>query len=240
MASQVHIKLCMAVCINAPEPHLAWQHTLPRLALVSAQGIRLPAELAVHWARAAKDNPVWGPTCSKAILLQQLCHGSAALELVFTVLSDPSVAHATGNSAKYAKACDAKLAIIWLILVQPLLFGAIGIEIDFRVIAGSVITKTVIMLALGGHPWLCFAQMTARSDQASWHENVESQSSSEASSCAFHSHSGGAPVSSRQHLLWSSNGPRAVHAESCFSQGQLSMAALAFKMIYLFAGDLHQ
>lgn len=57
---------------------------------------------------------------------------------------------AAGNSAKYAKACDAKLAIIWLILVQPLLFGAIGVEIDFRVIAGALITKTVIMLALGG------------------------------------------------------------------------------------------
>ncbi|KAK9814951.1 hypothetical protein WJX73_002939 [Symbiochloris irregularis] len=54
-----------------------------------------------------------------------------------------------GNSAKYAKACDSKMAIIWLILVQPLLFGAIGVEIDFRVIAGALITKTVIMLALG-------------------------------------------------------------------------------------------
>ncbi len=39
--------------------------------------------------------------------------------------------------------------MVWLILVQPLLFGAIGIEIDFRLIQGSLIWKTVIILALG-------------------------------------------------------------------------------------------
>ena len=33
--------------------------------------------------------------------------------------------------------------------VQPLLFGAIGIEIDFRQIQGSLIWKTVIILAIG-------------------------------------------------------------------------------------------
>ena len=41
--------------------------------------------------------------------------------------------------------------MVWLILVQPLLFGAIGIEIDFRLIQGSLIWKTVIILALGTH-----------------------------------------------------------------------------------------
>jgi len=41
--------------------------------------------------------------------------------------------------------------VVWLILVQPLLFGAIGIEIDFRLIQGSLIWKTVIILALGTH-----------------------------------------------------------------------------------------
>ena len=39
--------------------------------------------------------------------------------------------------------------MVWLILVQPLLFGAIGIEIDFRLIQGSLIWKTVIILTLG-------------------------------------------------------------------------------------------
>ena len=54
-----------------------------------------------------------------------------------------------GARKHYAKDCDSKLAVLWLILVQPLLFGAIGIEIDFRAIQGSLIWKTVIILALG-------------------------------------------------------------------------------------------
>lgn len=55
-----------------------------------------------------------------------------------------------GVRKHYPKDCDSKLAVVWLILVQPLLFGAIGIEIDFRQIQGSLIWKTVIILALGG------------------------------------------------------------------------------------------
>ena len=55
-----------------------------------------------------------------------------------------------GPKATYAKSCDTKMAIVWLILVQPLLFGAIGVEIDFHQISGSVVVKTVITLALGG------------------------------------------------------------------------------------------
>lgn len=54
-----------------------------------------------------------------------------------------------GPRKYYAKDADSKLAVLWLILVQPLLFGAIGIEIDFRQIQGSLIWKTVIILALG-------------------------------------------------------------------------------------------
>lgn len=54
-----------------------------------------------------------------------------------------------GARRHYSKDCDSKLAVLWLILVQPLLFGAIGIEIDFRQIQGSLIWKTVIILALG-------------------------------------------------------------------------------------------
>ena len=54
-----------------------------------------------------------------------------------------------GARKHYSKDCDSKLAVLWLILVQPLLFGAIGIEIDFREIQGSLIWKTVIILALG-------------------------------------------------------------------------------------------
>lgn len=54
-----------------------------------------------------------------------------------------------GPRKYYAKDADSKLAVVWLILVQPFLFGAIGIEIDFRQIQGSLIWKTVIILALG-------------------------------------------------------------------------------------------
>lgn len=54
-----------------------------------------------------------------------------------------------GARKHYSKDCDGKLAVLWLILVQPLLFGAIGTEIDFREIQGSLIWKTVIILALG-------------------------------------------------------------------------------------------
>ena len=54
-----------------------------------------------------------------------------------------------GPRKYYPKDADSKLAVLWLILVQPLLFGAIGIEIDFRQIQGSLIWKTVIILALG-------------------------------------------------------------------------------------------
>lgn len=54
-----------------------------------------------------------------------------------------------GPRKYYPKDADSKLAVVWLILVQPLLFGAIGIEIDFRLIQGSLIWKTVIILALG-------------------------------------------------------------------------------------------
>ena len=54
-----------------------------------------------------------------------------------------------GARKHYSKDCDSKLAVLWVILVQPLLFGAIGIEIDFRNIQGSLIWKTVIILALG-------------------------------------------------------------------------------------------
>ena len=54
-----------------------------------------------------------------------------------------------GPRKYYPKDADSKLAVVWLILVQPLLFGAIGIEIDFRQIGGSLIWKTVIILALG-------------------------------------------------------------------------------------------
>ena len=56
---------------------------------------------------------------------------------------------AAGPRKYYPKDADSKLAVVWLILVQPLLFGAIGIEIDFRQIQGSLIWKTVIILALG-------------------------------------------------------------------------------------------
>ena len=55
----------------------------------------------------------------------------------------------TGPRKYYPKDADSKLAVVWLILVQPLLFGAIGIEIDFRLIQGSLIWKTVVILALG-------------------------------------------------------------------------------------------
>ena len=41
---------------------------------------------------------------------------------------------------------------MWVILVQPLLFGAIGAEVNFHNISGSVIVKTIIILALGAHP----------------------------------------------------------------------------------------
>ncbi len=54
-----------------------------------------------------------------------------------------------GPRKYYPKDADSKLAVVWLILVQPLLFGAIGIEIDFRLIQGSLIWKTIIILALG-------------------------------------------------------------------------------------------
>ncbi|DBB10964.1 TPA: hypothetical protein ACH3X3_007414 [Trebouxia sp. C0006] len=54
-----------------------------------------------------------------------------------------------GPKKYYPKDADSKLSVVWLILVQPLLFGAIGIEIDFRLIQGSLIWKTVIILALG-------------------------------------------------------------------------------------------
>lgn len=54
-----------------------------------------------------------------------------------------------GPKKYYSKDADSKLSVVWLILVQPLLFGAIGIEIDFRLIQGSLIWKTVIILALG-------------------------------------------------------------------------------------------
>ncbi|KAL3134630.1 hypothetical protein ABBQ32_007644 [Trebouxia sp. C0010 RCD-2024] len=54
-----------------------------------------------------------------------------------------------GARKYYPKDCDSKLTVLWIILVQPLLFGAIGIEIDFRAIQGSLIWKTVIILALG-------------------------------------------------------------------------------------------
>ena len=47
------------------------------------------------------------------------------------------------------------MAVLWLILVQPLLFGAIGIEIDFHQIPGSVIVYTVIILALGAQHHQC-------------------------------------------------------------------------------------
>lgn len=57
-----------------------------------------------------------------------------------------------GPRKYYPKDADSKLAVVWLILVQPLLFGAIGIEIDFRQIQGSLIWKTVIILALGQDP----------------------------------------------------------------------------------------
>jgi len=58
--------------------------------------------------------------------------------------------------------------VVWLILVQPLLFGAIGIEIDFRLIQGSLIWKTVIILALGthmaaAHAACCVTQLVALS-----------------------------------------------------------------------------
>jgi len=56
-----------------------------------------------------------------------------------------------GPKKYYPKDADSKLSVVWLILVQPLLFGAIGIEIDFRLIQGSLIWKTVIILALGNH-----------------------------------------------------------------------------------------
>ena len=56
-----------------------------------------------------------------------------------------------GPRKYYPKDADSKLAVVWLILVQPLLFGAIGSEIDFRLIQGSLIWKTVIILALGNH-----------------------------------------------------------------------------------------
>ena len=54
-----------------------------------------------------------------------------------------------GRQQGYAKDADSKLAIVWVILVQPLLFGAIGAEINFHNIPGSVIVKTIIILALG-------------------------------------------------------------------------------------------
>ena len=62
------------------------------------------------------------------------------------------VAWCTGPRKYYSKDADSKLAVVWLILVQPLLFGAIGIEIDFRLIQGSLIWKTVVILALGAYP----------------------------------------------------------------------------------------
>ena len=39
--------------------------------------------------------------------------------------------------------------MVWIILVQPLLFGCIGIELDFRVIKGSLVPKTIVILAIG-------------------------------------------------------------------------------------------
>lgn len=65
-----------------------------------------------------------------------------------------------GARKYYPRDADSKLAVVWLILVQPFLFGAIGIEIDFRLIQGSLIWKTVIILALGRlllpAPFICF------------------------------------------------------------------------------------
>ncbi|KAK9826675.1 hypothetical protein WJX74_009403 [Apatococcus lobatus] len=54
-----------------------------------------------------------------------------------------------GPRLYYPKTTDAQLAVVWIILVQPLLFGCIGIELDFRVITGSLVPKTVIILAIG-------------------------------------------------------------------------------------------
>ncbi len=54
-----------------------------------------------------------------------------------------------GPRLYYPKTTDAQLAVLWIILVQPLLFGCIGIELDFRVIKGTLVPKTIIILAIG-------------------------------------------------------------------------------------------
>eukprot|EP00891_Asterochloris_glomerata_P004958 jgi/Astpho2/4958/e_gw1.00070.58.1_t len=54
-----------------------------------------------------------------------------------------------GEAAGCCDDCDAKLAVVWIILVQPLLFGAIGIEINFHQIQGYVIPRTLVILAIG-------------------------------------------------------------------------------------------
>lgn len=54
-----------------------------------------------------------------------------------------------GPRLYYPKTTDAQLAVVWIILVQPFLFGCIGIELDFRVIKGSLVPKTIIILAIG-------------------------------------------------------------------------------------------
>ncbi|KAK9818378.1 hypothetical protein WJX72_011662 [[Myrmecia] bisecta] len=49
----------------------------------------------------------------------------------------------------YAQDADNRLAVVWIILVQPLLFGAIGAEIDFRNISSSLVPKALLIIGVG-------------------------------------------------------------------------------------------
>ena len=72
-------------------------------------------------------------TCTSATLLvlNQL-HRSARQALQAmpqAVEADQISAAGKERQKKYAKEADSRLAVIWIILVQPLLFGAIGVEV---------------------------------------------------------------------------------------------------------------
>lgn len=127
--------LSLAVMVST-----AWERGFPP---------RISKGLPCHWLLLLLNCMSHAAPRQPLLVLPATLPSLAYVQVSWWQSSSVRCAWPAGARKYYPKDCDSKLTVLWIILVQPLLFGAIGIEIDFRAIQGSLIWKTVIILALG-------------------------------------------------------------------------------------------
>ncbi|KAK9826104.1 hypothetical protein WJX81_003950 [Elliptochloris bilobata] len=77
------------------------------------------------------------------------CIGQAIFAAYLWRIGQPKLL-SMGPVPEHGATADAQLAMLWMILVMPLLFGSIGAEIDFKLIDRSLWPKALLLIFVGG------------------------------------------------------------------------------------------